>query len=508
MELKDVIASLNAGYLLPEGLMVVALVTILLLDLAIPRMSNSIAWQTRGIILVPIISLSLAIVVLWGQLVNPSVENMAFYGSFQSDSLSVLFRILLATSSLICIALSFEYLERTQMALTEYLVLLLTATLGGMLLAGANDLLTIFVALETLGLASYLLAGSMKSDSGSNEAALKYLLVGAVSSGLFLYGISWLYGISGGELEIHALANTLAANDMASSSVTLGALVLMSVGIAFKLSAAPFHQWTPDVYQGSPTPLVAFLAVGSKAAGLALAVRVLTILFPSLSFAWHSLFEVFAVLSMVLGNLMALTQTSVKRLLGYSSIGQAGFLLIGLLAGHQDGYTSMVTYLVIYLFMNLGAFACVILFGLRTGTDQIRDYAGLFHKDPLLATGLSICLLSLGGFPPLAGFFGKLYLFWAGWQEGCYQLVWVGLLTSVISIYYYLGIIKIMLVKSPPSISVSVQSYPESAWTLQALQPLEVSLVVCVTGTILIGIAGNSMFELIRWSIMQTPTLI
>ncbi|MFM7580170.1 MAG: photosynthetic/respiratory NAD(P)H-quinone oxidoreductase subunit B, partial [Microcystaceae cyanobacterium] len=209
------------------------------------------------------------------------------------------------------------------------------------------------------------------------------------------------------------------------------------------------HQWTPDVYEGSPTPVVAFLSVGSKAAGFAIAIRLLVTAFGVITDEWKVIFTALAVLSMILGNVVALAQTSMKRMLAYSSIGQAGFVMIGLTAGTDDGYASMVFYLLIYLFMNLGAFTCIILFSLRTGTDQISDYAGLYNKDPLLTLGLSICLLSLGGIPPLAGFFGKIYLFWAGWQAGLYGLVLLGLLTSVVSIYYYIRVVKMMVVKEP-----------------------------------------------------------
>lgn len=237
----------------------------------------------------------------------------------------------------------------------------------------------------------------------------------------------------------------------------------MVAGIAFKISAVPFHQWTPDVYEGSPTPVVAFLSVGSKAAGFAIAVRLLVTVFAPLEQQWHFIFTALAILSMVLGNVVALAQTSMKRMLAYSSIGQAGFIMIGLVAGTEAGYSSVIFYLFLYLFMNLGAFACVILFSLRTGTDKISDYAGLYQKDPLLTLGLSLCLLSLGGIPPLAGFFGKIYIFWAGWQAGLYSLVFIGLITSVISIYYYIRVVKMMVVKEPQEMSEAVKNYPLSA---------------------------------------------
>jgi NAD(P)H-quinone oxidoreductase subunit 2 len=285
------------------------------------------------------------------------------------------------------------------------------------------------------------------------------------------------------------------------------ALVFAIAGISFKISAVPFHQWTPDVYEGSPTPVVAFLSVGSKAAGFALAIRLLITAFPLVTEEWHLVFTALAVLSMVLGNVVALAQTSMKRLLAYSSIGQAGFVMIGLIAGTNAGFSSMIFYLLVYLFMNLGGFACVILFSLRTGTDQISEYAGLYQKDPLLTLGLSLCLLSLGGIPPLAGFFGKIYLFWAGWQAGLYALVFFGLVTTVVSIYYYIRVVKMMVVKEPHEMSDSVKNYPEIRWNLPGMRPLQVSLILTLIATSLAGILSNPILTVINSSVDRTEML-
>jgi NAD(P)H-quinone oxidoreductase subunit 2 len=284
-------------------------------------------------------------------------------------------------------------------------------------------------------------------------------------------------------------------------------LVFAIAGIAFKISAVPFHQWTPDVYEGSPTPVVAFLSVGSKAAGFAMAIRLLTTAFPLVIEQWHFVFTALAVLSLVLGNVVALTQTSMKRLLAYSSIAQAGFVMIGLIAGTDAGYASMIFYLLIYLFMNLGGFIGVILFTLRTGTDQISEYAGLYQKDPLLTLTLSICLLSLGGIPPLAGFFGKIYLFWAGWQAGLYGLVLLGLVATVVSIYYYIRVVKMMVVKEPQEMSDAVKNYPEVRWNLPGMRPLQVGLVLALVATSLAGILSNPLFTLANSSVSRTPML-
>ncbi|GJX85286.1 NADH-plastoquinone oxidoreductase subunit 2 [Tanacetum coccineum] len=321
------------------------------------------------------------------------------------------------------------------MAITEFLLFVLTATIGGMFLCGANDLITIFVAPECFSLCSYLLSGYTKKDVRSNEATMKYLLMGGASSSILVHGFSWLYGSSGGEIELQEIVNGLINTQMYNSPGISIALIFITVGIGFKLSPAPSHQWTPDERNAiptrtktelllvqitikvkqekevrnplfdsnSPTPVVAFLSVTSKVAASASATRIFDIPFYFSSNEWHLLLEILAILSMILGNLIAITQTSMKRMLAYSSIGQIGYVIIGIIVGDSnDGYASMITYMLFYISMNLGTFACIVLFGLRTGTENIRDYAGLYTKDPFLALSLALCLLSLGGLPPLA----------------------------------------------------------------------------------------------------------
>ena len=229
--------------------------------------------------------------------------------------------------------------------------------------------------------------------------------------------------------------------------------------------------------------------------------------FGSFEAQWQLLFTVLAVLSMTLGNVVALAQTSMKRMLAYSSIGQAGFVMIGLVCGTEEGFSAMVLYMAAYLFMNLGAFACIILFSLRTGSDRISDYAGLYQKDPLITLGLSLCLLSLGGIPPMLGFFGKIYLFFAGWADGQYLLVVVGLVTSVISIYYYISVIKMMVVKEPQEASDVVKSYPVPTWNLPGLQPLRTALIVCLLVTAVGGVLSNPLFIWANQAVEGTPLL-
>ncbi len=499
MDFSTLAAQLNGGAILPEGIVIATLMVVLIGDLIAGRAA------TRWTPYVAIAGLALALgalVLQW-----QGGEPIAFLGSFNGDALSIVFRAIVVMSALITVPMSIRYVEQSGTSLGEFMVILMTAALGGMFLSGANELVMIFVSLETLSIASYLLTGYMKRDPRSNEAALKYLLIGAASSAIFLYGVSLLYGLSGGQTRLDAIAAQLVANNTLAPIGLVVALVFVIAGIAFKIAAVPFHQWTPDVYEGSPTPVVAFLSVGSKAAGFALAIRLLVSVFPLVAEQWHFVFTALAILSMVLGNVVALAQTSMKRMLAYSSIAQAGFVMIGLIVGTDAGYSSMVFYLLVYLFMNLGGFTCVILFSLRTGTDQISEYSGLYQKDPLLTLGLTVCLLSLGGIPPLAGFFGKIYIFWAGWQAGAYGLVLVGLVTSVISIYYYIRVVKMMVVKEPQEMSEAVKNYPAMQWNLPGMRPLQVSLIVALVATSLAGVLSNPLFTLANNAVLRTPLL-
>ena len=499
MDFVNLASQLNAGTIVPEGIVIITFLGVLIVDLILGRSSS------RWIGYLALTGLLASIVALYFQWEN--VNPISFIGAFNGDDLSIVFRGIIALSAAVTILMSIRYVEQSGTALAEFIAILLTATLGAMFLSGANELVMIFISLETLSISSYLLTGYTKRDSRSNEAALKYLLIGASSTAVFLYGVSLLYGLSGGQTQLSAIATGIETSNLGQSLGVVIALVFVIAGIGFKISAAPFHQWTPDVYEGAPTPVIAFLSVGSKAAGFALAIRLLTTVFPLVADEWRFVFTALAVLSMILGNVVALAQNSMKRMLAYSSIAQAGFVMIGLIAGIEAGYSSMIFYLLVYLFMNLCGFSCVILFSLRTGTDQITEYSGLYQKDPLLTLGLSLCLLSLGGIPPFAGFFGKIYLFWAGWQAGLYGLVLLGLVTSVVSIYYYIRVVKMMVVKEPQEMSDVVKNYPPISWNLPGLRPLQIGLVTTLIATSIAGILSNPLFTLANNSIANTPML-
>nr|YP_009339385.1 NADH dehydrogenase subunit 2 [Cyanea fissa]YP_009339406.1 NADH dehydrogenase subunit 2 [Cyanea fissa]YP_010890919.1 NdhB [Cyanea calycina]YP_010890938.1 NdhB [Cyanea calycina]APQ38777.1 NADH dehydrogenase subunit 2 [Cyanea fissa]APQ38800.1 NADH dehydrogenase subunit 2 [Cyanea fissa]WJK72369.1 NdhB [Cyanea calycina]WJK72388.1 NdhB [Cyanea calycina] len=477
----------DGSLIFPECILIFGLILLLMIDSTSDQKDISWFYFISSTSLVMSIT---ALLFRWRE--EPMIS---FSGNFQTNNFNEIFQFLILLCSTLCIPLSVEYIECTEMAITEFLLFILTATLGGMFLCGANDLITIFVAPECFSLCSYLLSGYTKKDVRSNEATMKYLLMGGASSSILVHGFSWLYGLSGGEIELQEIVNGLINTQMYNSPGISIALIFITVGIGFKLSPAPSHQWTPDVYEGSPTPVVAFLSVTSKVAASALATRIFDIPFYFSSNEWHLLLEIMAILSMILGNLIAITQTSMKRMLAYSSIGQIGYVIIGIIVGNSnDGYASMITYMLFYISMNLGTFACIVVFGLRTGTDNIRDYAGLYTKDPFLALSLALCLLSLGGLPPLAGFFGKLYLFWCGWQAGLYFLVLIGLLTSVVSIYYYLKIIKLLMNGRNQEITPHVRNYRRSP--LRSNNSVELSMIVCVIASTIPGIAMNPIIAI------------
>nr|YP_010723500.1 NADH dehydrogenase subunit B [Diplarrena moraea]YP_010723516.1 NADH dehydrogenase subunit B [Diplarrena moraea]WDW26870.1 NADH dehydrogenase subunit B [Diplarrena moraea]WDW26886.1 NADH dehydrogenase subunit B [Diplarrena moraea] len=477
----------HGSFIFPECILIFGLILLLMIDSTSDQKDRPWFYFISSTSLVMSIT---ALLFRWKE--EPIIS---FSGNFQTNNFNEIFQFLILLCSTLCIPLSVEYIECTEMAITEFLLFVLTATLGGMFLCGANDLITIFVAPECFSLCSYLLSGYTKRDVRSNEATTKYLLMGGASSSILVHGFSWLYGSSGGEIELQEIVNGLINTQMYNSPGISIALISITVGIGFKLSPAPFHQWTPDVYEGSPTPVVAFLSVTSKVAASASATRIFDIPFYFSSNEWHLLLEILAILSMILGNLIAITQTSMKRMLAYSSIGQIGYVIIGIIVGDSnDGYASMITYMLFYISMNLGTFACIVSFGLRTGTDNIRDYAGLYTKDPFLALSLALCLLSLGGLPPLAGFFGKLYLFWCGWQAGLYFLVSIGLLTSVVSIYYYLKIIKLLMTGRNQEITPHVRNYRRSP--LRSNNSIEWSMTVCVIASTIPGISMNPILAI------------
>jgi len=425
--------NLNAQAIIPEAFILLGIVGTLLVDLAGEKTASK--WAP----IICYLSIGSSLVSLALQWSNP-VES-AFLGSFNSDNLAIAFRAIISLSTLVSLLISWRYTEQSGSPIGEFAAIVLSATLGAMLLCGSTDLISVFISLETLSVASYLLSGYLKRDPRSSEAALKYLLVGSAAAAVYLYGSSFLYGLSG-STNLTTIGLEIINKP---SFITSLALVFVLSTVAFKIAAVPFHQWTPDVYEGSPTPVVAFLSVGSKTAGFAFAIRILSTTFSSFDEEWKLLFTILAILSMVLGNVVALAQTSMKRMLAYSSIGHIGYILIALVAANDDGIKAASIYMFSYMIMNVAIFA--ILLSLKVKNEyliNISDLKGLSKSNPIVSLSISIIMLSMAGIPPFIGFFGKFYVFIAAIEQELYVLSVLGVLASVISAFYYLRIIKIM----------------------------------------------------------------
>lgn len=412
----------------------------------------------------------------------------AFYNSYISNDFSLFFKILIIIGALFTVFMSKKQTSKFATNESEYYILLLCATLGAFILTSANDLITLFIGLETLGLCSYVLSGYIKKDILSNEAAIKYLVFGCVASAVTLYGFSFIYGITG-STNYSSIANILSHID--TSSVLVLASIFVMTGIGFKLSAVPFHRWTPDVYQGSPTPIAAFLSVVSKIGGFVALTRLISLHFVSIETT--SLLLIFlAILTMSVGNLMAIGQNNLKRLLAYSSIAQAGYIIAGLSILTKLGLASCIFYIITYLFMNLGAWAAVIAFNNQTGLDNIKDLAGLAKKKPVLAGCLSICLLSLAGIPITAGFFSKFYLFNAIAFSGNVMLLVICLLNTVVGLYYYMRVIKVMFFNADNNL-LNANEQIKSCTLLNA------TLLTCTISVILIGLYSSPLIRLSQY---------
>ena len=356
------------------------------------------------------------------------------------DNFALFFEILFATLGILTVSVSHSYLRRRGMVEAEFHILIMAAVIGMMVLASATSLVTVFLGLELLSIALYITCGFARGENRSQEAAAKYLLVGGFASAFVLYGMALIYGGAGTNV-IPDIATRLSASASGNPLILLG-IVLMGVGFAFKVSAAPFHMWTPDVYQGAPIPVTAFMSVGTKAAAFAMIVRVFSGGLPHLAPEWQALLAFVAATSMIVGNLMAIAQSSLKRLLAYSGVAQAGYILIGVIAGGQNGLAAVLYYLFIYMFMNFGAFAIITLMAGADGDrDRFSDLEGLSRRSPLMAVLMTVFMLSLAGFPPSVGFFGKLFLFTAGVGAGYTWLVVLAVIMSVVSVFYYVRVL-------------------------------------------------------------------
>ncbi|HWZ06938.1 MAG TPA: NADH-quinone oxidoreductase subunit NuoN [Bradyrhizobium sp.] len=433
----------SAGYqllpVLPELVLAVGAMVLLMLGAYRGPQTTSLITGLAVGLLVVVGALELSL---------PAGKLTTFNGSFIVDDFGRFLKVLALIGSAATLVLSTEFLADPSRRIFEYSILVLLSTLGMMVLISAGDLIMLYLGLELMSLALYVVASSNRDNAKSTEAGLKYFVLGALSSGMLLYGASLIYGFTG----TVGFAGIAAAARTGSVGIVFGVVFLLA-GLCFKVSAVPFHMWTPDVYEGAPTPVTAFFASAPKVAALAVFTRVTLTAFPGIVLQWQQIVVFVAIASMALGSFAAIGQKNIKRLMAYSSIGHMGFALVGLAAGTAEGAQGVLVYIAIYVAMTLGSFA-VILTMKRNGqhVENISDFAGLSRTNPTLAYLFAMLLFSLAGIPPLAGFFAKYYVFTAAIHAGLFTLAVVGVLTSVVGAFYYLNIVKVMFFDEPISV--------------------------------------------------------
>ena len=402
---------------------------------------------TQGLSWMVVLALVIALVM---EFVLGDARTVTFAGMFVTDGFAVFMKILVLGASALALVMSLEYMHHERAERFEYPLLILFATLGMLLMISANNLISLYLGLELQSLSLYVLAAIRRDTIRSTEAGLKYFVLGALSSGMLLYGASLVYGFAG-TTDFERLAQLVApAAGAAPSTGVIVGLVFVVAGLAFKISAVPFHMWTPDVYEGAPTPVTAFFSAAPKLAAMALLLRVMAGPFGPLMAQWQQIFIFVSGASMILGAFAAINQTNIKRLLAYSSIGHVGYALVGLAAGGTGGVQSVIIYMTIYIVMVIGTWGCVLCMRQHDRmVENMDDLAGLARTHPMLALAFAIFMFSMAGIPPLAGFFGKLYVFLAAVQAGLYTLAVIGVLSSVVAAYYYLKIVKLMYFDEP-----------------------------------------------------------
>jgi len=460
--MSEMLDSLHLTAIGPELLLAASAMVLLMLGVFFTRLSVEV-----------VNTLAMAALVFAGVLVvsMPQGKIEAFGGAFIVDDFARLMKILVLLATAFTLILSGHYMRVEKMARFEYGVLVLLATVGMMMMISANDLISLYVGLELQSLALYVIAAFDRDSTRSSEAGLKYFVLGALSSGMLLYGASLIYGTTG-STNFAAISQALVSGE-AGLGLLFGLVFLMS-GLAFKVSAVPFHMWTPDVYEGAPTPVTAFFAAAPKVAAMALFTRAMLAPFHTITPDWQQIIVFISIASMALGSFAAIGQRNIKRLLAYSSIGHMGFALIGLAAASPDGILGVILYMAIYMIMTLGAFACVLAMRRQDGAvENVEDLSGLARTHKLMAFVLAMLMFSLAGIPPLAGFFAKYFVFIAAIKADLVTLAVIGVITSVVGAYYYLRIVKVMYFDEPAGEFVR--------------EPGEVRLVYVLSGLFVLG---------------------
>ena len=475
--------NVNMAAVLPSIILTCFGMGLLLINVFLPR------GTTRHAVWISLIGLVVTgffVVTGWG---NP---QYGFNDAVAMDNFAAFFSIIFLFAAGLSILMSDDYLTREGYPVSEYYPMVLFATAGAMWMASGTDMMTIFLGLEVMSICLYVLAGFFRGQVRSNEAGLKYFLLGAFSTGFLLYGMALIYGVTGSTklAEIGIYLN--AHGSLLNNPMTLAALILISIGFLFKIAAAPFHMWTPDVYEGAPTPVTAFMSAGPKAAAFAAFLRIMEYCFFSLKPEWTVLLWGLAVLTMVVGNVIAISQTNIKRMLAYSSIAHAGYALVGMVAANEIGYSGILFYMLAYTFMNVGAFAVLILAG-KKGEENLtlEGFSGFGYKRPFLGIAMAIFLFSLMGMPPTAGFAGKFYIFAGALKAGYVWLAVIGVLNSAVSLYYYLRVMVYMYFRDPTE---------DYAW-VSFPAPVVISIVIAILGVFYLGIVPGEVMDLAKLAI-------
>lgn len=488
--MNTVLPAINLYAVMPQIFLVSAATVVLIVGL-FERFRKAIPYL--GLLLLAVCAIAVI-----NQLGQGAVSFSDTSSMMVSDDFGLVATLVFIAGAMLTVLISISYAEVRSIDRGEYYALLIYAVSGMSMMAASTDLFTFFLGLEVLSISLYVLIGFEHRDAGSNEGALKYFLLGAFASGFILYGMALLYGASG-STEYDAIARTLAGERSdATDLLLLGGLGLLLVGIGFKISMVPFHAWTPDVYQGAPTPVAAFLSTGSKAAAFVVLIRLLGSVFPGLQMEWVPLVSVLAVLTIAVGNILALVQSNLKRLLAYSSIAHAGYMLLPFMSNSQDAGASIVFYLIVYTAMNLGAFGVLAVLSTRGFTcSTLDDLAGLGSRHPLLAAIMAVVMFSLAGIPPTAGFMAKFYLFSAVVAGGYIELAVIGLLFSGVSLYYYLRVVVWMYMRpaaEAPADAAGRLSY--SGMTALCLSALAILAV---------GVFPSELLQLAERAVMTLP---